>query len=464
MREVLSSFIGELRTTGVPVSLSGHVDAARAVEVIDLLDRAALRESLAATLVKDHKYRRAFDHAFDLYFSPATTALEDSELDVPQGESAPDTESVTPATRERSHAELREQIRQALLEHDIGALRELARDAVSQFGAIESGRPVSAGYYLERTMRQLDESALREQLFQAMPAPSDYLGTALREHEADAHLRYLRELVEHEILQRLIEERGVDAMAAATRETLPEDVEVMNASPLELAELEKALRPLSRALAARLSRRRRHRRRGPLDLRATITRSRSTGGVPLDVRFRPPRPHKPEIFVLADVSGSVSSFARFTLLLVHAISAQFSQVRSFVFVDSAQEVTDYFRRFDDPVEAVTHFLHEGGQTDFDGHSDYGRALSSFAERYGGDVTSRTTLLILGDARTNYHVARADVLRELQVRSRAIYWLNPERRSYWNSGDSVIDEYERFCTEVQECRTLRQLEAFVSSLG
>jgi uncharacterized protein with von Willebrand factor type A (vWA) domain len=182
------------------------------------------------------------------------------------------------------------------------------------------------------------------------------------------------------------------------------------------------------------------------------------------VRFKPPRPAKPEIVVIADVSGSVASFARFTLHLVHVISSQFSQVRSFVFVDGLDEVTHLFAETDDPAEAVERITAEADVVAADGHSDYGRALSTFARRFAPELTRRTTVLILGDARNNYHPAQAEVLEEIAQRVKAIYWLNPEPRSYWNSGDSILNVYAPHCDDVLECRTLRQLEAFVGGLS
>ena len=171
-----------------------------------------------------------------------------------------------------------------------------------------------------------------------------------------------------------------------------------------------------------------------------------------------------EIVVIADISGSVASFARFTLHLVHAISSQFSKVRSFVFVDGLDEVTRLFEGVDDPVDAVTRINAEADVIAFDGHSDYGRAFLTFHERFAEQITRRTTILILGDARNNYHQAHPEVLADLGARAKAVFWLNPEPTSYWNSGDSVIDQYAPYCDRVIECRTLRQLEAFVGGLG
>jgi uncharacterized protein with von Willebrand factor type A (vWA) domain len=248
------------------------------------------------------------------------------------------------------------------------------------------------------------------------------------------------------------------------RKPLPEDLDVMHATRDELAALHRALHPLSRKLAVRLARKRRHRRRGPLDFRATMRRSLSTGGVPVEPRFRHPRPAKPEIFVVADISGSVASFARFTLHLVYAISTQFSRVRSFVFVDGLDEVTRFFEAADDPAQAVARINTEADVIWVDGHSDYGHAFSVFEARFAEEVTSRASVLVLGDARNNYHASEAWVLADLSQRARHLYWLNPEPRAYWGSGDSIIGEYAPHCDDVVECRTLRQLEQFVGQLA
>jgi uncharacterized protein with von Willebrand factor type A (vWA) domain len=274
----------------------------------------------------------------------------------------------------------------------------------------------------------------------------------------------LKAEIERVIRERLVDDRGVQALAKSVRKPLPEDLDVMHANRDEMAQLERALRPLSRKLAVRLARKRRRRRRGPVDLRHTVRRSLSTGGVPIDLRFKPPRPTKPEIIVIADISGSVASFARFTLHLVHAISSQFSKVRSFVFVDGLDEVTSLFEGADDPSDAVARINAEADVIAFDGHSDYGRALLTFHEHFANDVTMRTTILILGDARNNYHQAHAEVLADLRYRAKALYWLNPEPTSYWNSGDSIVNQYAPYCDQVIECRTLRQLEAFVGELA
>ena len=482
MLDLLGDFIAELRAAGIPVSMSEHVDAARAVEVINLGDRAMVRGSLAATLVKDGDHLPVFYTAFDVFFaSRSFQSVEDLLNEVMnQDNSEMNREGATGArapgqprglgggsSSSLSAQELAELLFRALRDGDQESLREAASEAVTRFAGMEPGRPVGGTYYLYRTLRSLDldslEQRLRQLSFDKGPT-SDELAQRISRDDAHHRVEKLKAEIERVIRERLVDDRGAGALAKSVRKPLPEDLDVMHANRDEMAQLERALRPLSRKLAVRLARKRRRRHRGPVDLRHTVRRSLSTGGVPIDLRFKPPRPTKPEIMVVADVSGSVASFARFTLHLVHAISSQFSKVRSFVFVDGLDEVTRFFEEADDPSDAVARINAEADVIAFDGHSDYGRALMSFHERFADDVTTRTTILILGDARNNYHQAHAEVLADLRYRAKAVYWLNPEPTSYWNSGDSIVDQYAPYCERVIECRTLRQLEAFVGELA
>jgi hypothetical protein len=365
--------------------------------------------------------------------------------------------------------ELVEMLFKSLLSADAGLMNMVARNAVDRYAGMEPGRPVGGTYYLYRTLRNLDLDAVLERLMSQAQAGSaggslTDLEERLAADEFKARIDKFRRAVETEIRQRLVEDRGVEALARSVRKPLPEDIDVMHATREELATLHRVLQPLSRKLAVRLARKRRHGRKGPLDFRATVRRSLSTGGVPIEPRFRHPRPAKPEIFVIADISGSVASFARFTLHLVYAISSQFSKVRSFVFVDGIDEVTRFFEGVVDPAEAVARINLEADVIWVDGHSDYGHALTEFHRRWGDQVTSRSSVIILGDARNNYHASASWVVEDLQARARRVYWLNPEPRDYWGSGDSIVGEYAAHCDEVVECRTLRQLEHFVGNLA
>jgi uncharacterized protein with von Willebrand factor type A (vWA) domain len=469
MLDLLGSFVGELRTAGIPVSTTEHLDAARALTAIDLMERPVVKAALAATLVKDDAHYAAFELAFEIFFSAGTATATMDELEGSgQGARGDGAEAGQGGGGggEVDDEELAAMLFRALRDGDPTALAEVARLAVARYAGIEPGRPVGGTYYLYRTLRSLDLEGLMDRLAAAAGpegAPAGSLAGRLARDDASGRIEELKRAVAAEIRRRLVEDRGAQTLARSVRRPLPEDLDVMHATRDELAALHRALVPLSRKLAMRLARKRRQGHRGALDLRRTVRASMSTGGVPLTPHFKPPRPAKPEIFVIADVSGSVASFARFTLLLVHAISSQFRKVRSFVFVDGLDEATRFFEETDDPSEAVARINTEADVIHLDGHSDYGRALHLFAERYSRDVTRRTAVLVLGDARNNYHASGAEVLDELRGKARAVYWLNPEPMGYWNSGDSIMSAYAPYCNAVVECRTLRQLERFVGSL-
>ncbi|MGA2036166.1 MAG: VWA domain-containing protein [Acidimicrobiales bacterium] len=475
MLDVLTGFVDELRQAGLPVSPTESLDAAEALHHVRLEDREALKYALGATLVKSYAHWRAFETAFEVYFSVRGSrfgieAEDKGELGHEQvagegsgpGRGAGGGEAL-------SEEEFAEMLYRALSSANDAQVGALARQAVSRYAGMEPGRPVGGTYYLYRTLRNLDLYRLLERMLAAVrsEAPDGHL-TALEERlardELQSRLDRLRKEIEDEIRRRLVADRGTAALARSLRKPLPEDIDFMHATRDELAALRRAIHPLTRKLAVRLARKRRHGRKGPLDFRSTVRHSLSTGGVPVDPKFRYPRPARPEIFVIADVSGSVAAFARFTLHLVYAISSQFSKVRSFVFIDGIDEATRFFEGSDDVGEAVYRINTEADVVWVDGHSDYGHALSVFWERWGEEVTSRTSVLLLGDARNNYHASQAWVLSEIRHRARHLYWLNPEPRSYWGSGDSIVGEYALHCDEVFECRNLRQLEHFVAGLA
>ena len=474
--DLLSDFIVELRKAGLPVSLTENLDAMEAVTHIPIEDREAFKYALGATLVKNHAHWKAFEVVFEVYFSlrgPEYDVIregddavsgEDGELAPGEGQQSQGggggMQSLTPE-------QLAEMLFKALMNGDVSMLAALARQAVTRFAGMEPGRPVGGTYYLYRTLRNLELDDLLEQLMEASreEAPEDLtsLEERLERDEFSDRIEQLKREIEAEIRRRLVADRGIDAMAKTLRKPLPEDIDFMHASREELANLRKAIYPLTRKLAARLARKRRHGRKGALDFRSTMRHSLSYGGVPAELKFRYPSPSKPEVMVVADISGSVAAFARFTLHLVYAISNQFSKVRSYVFIDGLDEVTRFFDGAEDIGEAVHRVNTEADVVWVDGHSDYGHAFGVFWERFNRDVGPKTTVLILGDARNNYHASQSWILKEVQHKARKVYWLNPEPRAYWDTGDSIVGEYGNHCDGVFEVRNLRQLERFVENL-
>jgi uncharacterized protein with von Willebrand factor type A (vWA) domain len=222
------------------------------------------------------------------------------------------------------------------------------------------------------------------------------------------------------------------------------------------------VQPLARTLATRLAARRRRSRAGEIDLRKTLRKSMSTGGVPIDVVLKKPHPARPELVVLCDVSGSVAGFSHFTLLLVHALRQQFSRVRVFAFIDTTDEVTELFGPDADLAVAVQRITREAGVYTRDGHSDYGHAFVSFLDKYPNVLSPRSSLLVLGDGRNNYRKHETDLLTHMVDASRHAHWLNPEPRHLWGSGDSAVPRYEEVIT-MHECRSAKQLASVIDAL-
>jgi uncharacterized protein len=479
MLDLLSGFVQELRNAGLPVSLTENLDAMQAVQHIPIEDREAFKYALGATLVKNSSHWRSFETVFEVYFSIRGPEYRIAEGEVDEG----DLERMWREMQEQMQQgdgrggqggmegltpeEMAQMLMQALLHGDQALMRALAKLSVQRFAGMEPGRPVGGTYYLYRTLRNLDLDSMLQKLMDAsrqeVGGDLTPLEERLEKDEYESRIDQFKKEIEAEIRRRLVADRGAEAMAKTLRKPLPEDVEFMHASRDEMQLLKKALYPLTRKLAARLARKRRHGRKGPLDFRNTVRHSLSYGGTPAEPKFKYPRPAKPELMVVADISGSVAAFARFTLMLVYAIQNQFSKVRSFVFIDGIDEVTEFFKGTDDITEAIHRVNTEADVVWVDGHSDYGHAFEVFWEKYGKDVGPKTTVLFLGDARNNYHASQSWVIKEVRAKARQVYWLNPEPRSYWNTGDSIVGEYGGFTDGTFECRNLRQLEAFVEKL-
>ena len=455
-------FSEALRNAKVPVSLLEVLDASQALAISNLPDRVEVKSFLSATLVKDRRYQKVFDRLFDVYFSPSTYDFllenDHSTLDL-----EPDFDGVFD---DLSDMELKESVAASLLRGDQGELAGVIASAVARFAGMEAGRPVGGMYYAFKTLRGLDLEGLRNLLIDARVAqldPGDSLGVKLVNHDVERLLEMVRKLVDDDIRRRLVSDRGADAVARSLRSTLPEDIDFMHANVEDINEMRRALVPLVRKLASRLGRRRRRRHRGALDFRRTFRRSIANGGIPADLFYHRPVPAKPEIIVVADISGSVASFARFTLAMVYALSEQFSKVRSFVFIDEIDEVTSIFEGCDDLEDALRIVSSKAKVVWMDGHSDYGRVIESFVVKWGEEITHRSPVMFLGDARNNYHPSKAHFLGEIRAKARALYWLNPEPAAYWDTGDSIMSHYSLYCDSVDECRNLRQLQSFVERL-
>jgi len=444
-----------------------------------LSDRERLRAGLASALVRRGGQREVFDQTFDLYF-PAGMGAAQSARDAAGALTVDD---------------LREMLARALADHDLRELAHVAELAVDALGRVGAPETDSAAWSALQTLEQLQPHTLLQQALDARdPAAAVSNGAEgghgsgrggsggrssgwdaatdsgdattgeftdrLVRDEIRRDIARFRQLVASEARRRTAELRGRERMTRYAVRTATDRVDFLAANEHQLAELRSTVQPLSRKLATRLAAQRRRASRGSIDIRRTLRRSMSTGGVPMEPAYRKPRPRRPELVLLCDVSGSVAGFSGFTMLLVRALSDQFSKVRVFAFVNAMDEVSDIVRHGDGDLSSQ--ILQEAHVTRWHGSSDYGEALGDFAELYLDAVGPSTSVLVLGDARTNYGDPNLTALARIAAASRRTHWLNPERTGTWGQGDSVADDYARL-VEMHECRTVEQLSRFIGRL-
>ena len=445
------AFLEALRGAGLPVSLSEDLDAVAALGAVGWSSRTMVRDVYAATLVKRASQRPTFDALFELYYPRLVGGSGTAE----------GTAGGTSEDAAQTAATLQQQVLDALEADDADLLRQLAAEAVGRLGAMPGRGPGLSSWSSYTALRRLGADELVARLVAALRAGGWTEEEAQRTAERRAG-SYVA-LVEADARRRIAEEKGPDHIARVTVRPTIERLDFLHMRRADLDDLRRELYPLARRLATRLAREQRSRHRGPLDFRRTVRASMASGGVPLVTHHRPKRPHRSELVVLCDVSGSVANFASFTLMLVFALREVFTKVRAFTFVDDVTEVTDQFRPGGDLVEAMTGLVEASAYAARMGRTNYGRAFSRFVEQHPDALTPKTSLLILGDARSNYADLQLPALREIVDRTRHQWWLNPEVRRQWDTGDSAASRYGALVPMV-ECRNLSQLAEFVRHLA
>lgn len=460
----LVGFVEALRSQGISIGPSETVDAGQVMTVLGLQDREALREGLACAVLRRPDHRPTYDAMFDLWW-PAALGSRSVQEDPSEEAGQLALDSLAPQDLEM----LRGMLADLLAEYpDIGDMDQrlvaMIAQIVEAHGRYTSSRGPSFSSYQALKAMGLDE--LEGRLLAGLLAPHGDDPSPMQEQIAKSlaaqKVAQLRRMVENETKRRTAEQLGREHVQMYGVPQLSENVEFLRASGEQLRQMRKVVAPLARSLATRLAARRRRARAGSIDLRKTLRKSMSTGGVPIDVVMRKPRPARPELVVLCDVSGSVAGFSHFTLLLVHALRQQFSRVRVFAFIDTTDEVTHLFGPDADLAVAIQRITREAGVYTRDGHSDYGNAFTSFSENFHSVLSPRSSLLVLGDGRTNYRDPALDVLAHMVTASRHAHWLNPEPRNLWGTGDSAVPRYQDLIA-MHECRSAKQLATVIDQL-
>ena len=442
----LLAFAEELRAEGMAIGTSELLDAFDALEHVRWREEHAFRETLATTLAKSPEDRRVFELVFERFFfraAEAAAARHEISEAPPSGaigssdELALDLES------------LRRQIAQALQEGDEAALRDLARLAIAAFGRGEGSGVL--GVDVQRIRRAL---GLRSEPQPDLP-PEDPRRDGVPREQLRRFEQQLRRELERGVIER--------TRSLPPKRPLSELDRALPTGPAQdLAQVHRVVAQLKRRLATQGHETRGHRKHAHVDVRRTMRASLQSGGVPIELRYRPRRPRRPEIFVLCDVSTSVTSASTFFLSVLHALHDSFRKLRSFVFIERISEVTEVFEKERDFRTASEKISQDAGVADISGYTDYGRVWTEFLAEIEDELHPRATVIVLGDARTNGRPPRDDVFAEICARAGRTFWLNPEPRLYWNYGDSVISAYAAHCTAF-ECWRTDQLEDFVKAL-
>lgn len=459
----LVGFVEALRGVGISVGPSETVDAGRVMATLGLSDREVLREGIACAVLRRPDHRETYDAMFDLWF-PAALGTRAVVLG-DEADATPDGTALPPDDVEAMRQMLADLLTQNpdLADMDERLVAMIAR-IVEAYGKYSSSRGPSFSSYQALKAMALDE--LEGKLLAGLLAPYGDEPTPSQEQIAKAmaaqRISQLRKMVDAETKRRTAEQLGRDHVQMYGIPQLSENVEFLRASGDQLRQMRRVVAPLARTLATRLAARRRRTRSGTIDLRKTLRKSMSTGGVPIDVVLAKPRPARPELVVLCDVSGSVAGFSHFTLLLVHALRQQFSRVRVFAFIDTTDEVTHMFGPDADLAVAIQRITREAGVYSRDGHSDYGNAFASFVQAFPNVLSPRSSLLVLGDGRTNYRNPETGLLAHMVTSSRHAHWLNPEPKHLWGSGDSAVPRYQEVIA-MHECRSAKQLASVIDQL-
>ncbi len=459
MDERLEDFAGLLRQNGLRVSPAEVTDAAQAALLVGLEDRASFRGALRATLVKRGQDAAVFDRLFELYFTGAkdlVEGLQGSLLDALAAEKLNelDLEEIARILSQMSP------LTQALAQGRTDQLARILRQATLNVDFRGLTSPLQRGFYARRLLQAAGGSKAETELQQLLAALKERgldpealeLVSKKASHTLQALEEAARRVADREQKARDPEQKGAQTLMHRSLSSL---------TPDEVQRMRTVVRRLAERLKARLSRRRKVRRRGKLSVRRTLRKNLSTGGEPYRLVFRARRPERPEIVVLCDVSDSVRNVSRLMLQFVYTLQELYSRVRSFVFVSDIGEVTHLFKKMD--VSSAVDLATAGKVINLAANSNYGHALKLFHSTWLGSITRRTTVIVIGDGRTNYNPPNAWALGELKRKCKRLIWLCPEEKHAWGFGDSEMPLYARQCHRVESVRSLDDLTRVAAEL-
>ncbi len=447
MRPTLERFIRALRVSDVPVSVREGLEAHEVCDLVGFSDREILKHALAATVAKTEDEKERFEECFERFFD--RDELDPSALEafgdggVP-GETAMGEPAPMPSLP----------LADMLLAGDGQAIAQTMEAAANQVGVSEVRFITQRGIMARRMLDEMGLRDLERMIWELRRRGGE--GDLARAEALDAGRSYLldeaRDLVARQV------ELFARPNAERLREEFLAEARLSSLEARDLDRMQRLVRRIAKRLAAKHTRRRRRARRGRLDVRRTIRRNIGHDGVPFDLVWRHKRIDRPRVVAICDVSRSVSAAARFLLLFLYSLNEVLAEVRAFAFSDRLAEVSQTLDETE-AAAAIDLVLEKIGFRP----TDYGRMLEDFDEGFLDAVDRRTTVIILGDGRSNNTEPRQDLLEKIYRRAKRVIWLNPEPKSFWGTGDSEMPCYVPYCHLAQVCNTVKHLERVVDDL-
>ncbi|MEG9861647.1 MAG: VWA domain-containing protein [Parvularculales bacterium] len=445
MPAMLADFIKALRAADVRVSPAESIEAQKVLEIVGISDRVLFHDALSQSLAKTAEEKAVFSDVFDRFFSfdafsgPTDTADTDehgapigglnTQTEIPQDSGLAD------LIASGDQAELARRLAVAAQAVDLNQIRLFTQ----------------SGLYTRRILDAMGEGNLTEAIIAAERADNN---------ELQRSLTTLRERARKETSDYVQRQMALQTANAGrlVRTDILSRISLSNVEHGDFKLMRQLVRKMAKKLSSLHSRRRRRARRGHLDLRHTIRRNVRYDGVIFETLWKKTRIDRPKVVVICDVSGSVRAVARFLLMFLYSLTEVLPKVRAFAFSGDLAEVTDLFLKEDiETAIAETMRRHGGGAT------DYGAAMEGLESLILDDIDFHTTVILLGDARSNYGDPRTDIFKVISARARRLIWLNPEPRTLWDTGDSEMGRFAPYCHEVRTANTLRHLERIIDGL-
>lgn len=458
MQKVLGDFIHALRQAGLPISSAETLDALNAAQLVGIDNAHLLKESLATTLAKRLEYRVIYDQVFELYFNhqgnfrfaeknDLLSVPKASEIEVGATETT-ETEDTTSDLLEPMESSLAQQ----LMSDDTSVLQMMIAEAAGAAGAQDISFSTQISMMAFKVMQALGDSQLQLELAAMEERDEQRALVQLLRQRRSSLQQAVRDYVEQ---QYLLFNQNVSQQL---RQSNLQKVNLTSIDHRNYKLMGELVRKAAKQLASMHSRRRRVTKRGLLDARRTIAANAAYDGFLFHTKWKSTRVERSKVMVLCDVSGSVSEVARFLMLFLYSLQDVLPRVRSFVFSSRMAEVTELFEKHEMDI-ALAEILSKWANM----RTDYGKALEDFNEMALADIDHRTTVIMLGDARNNNEDGNVSIWEDVYRRSQRVIWLNPEGEFSWNRADSIMEKYAPFCSHVETCNSLRDLNRILGSV-